>query len=80
MPRNSKLFGISLPTGAAWPGGDSGWRQDVQSLDSRGPWNRESIWKTLKDVSGPARPAWSLPPVEYMCAGPSGMALYPGTG
>ncbi len=61
-------------------GGDSGWRQDVQSLDSRGPWNREHIWETLKDSSGPARPAWTLPPVEYMCAGPSGLALYPGTG
>ncbi len=61
-------------------GGDSGWRQDVQSLDSRGPWNREGIWKTLADVSGPARPAWALPPMEYMCAGPSGIALYPGTG
>lgn len=61
-------------------GGDSGWRQDVQSLDSRGPWNREGIWKTLKEVSGAARPAWSLPPVEYMGAGPSGMLLYPGTG
>lgn len=61
-------------------GGDSGWRQDVQSLPSRGPWNREGMWKTLKDVAGPARPAWSLPPVEYMGDGPSGMALYPGTG
>ncbi|MCC6428136.1 MAG: HEAT repeat domain-containing protein [Phycisphaerales bacterium] len=61
-------------------GGDSGWRQDVQSLESRGPWNREAIWKTLKDVSGPARPAWTLPPMEYLCAGPSGIALYPGTG
>lgn len=61
-------------------GGDSGWRQDVQSLPSRGPWNREAMWKTLKDVSGPARPAWSLPPVEYLGDGPSGMALYPGTG
>lgn len=62
-------------------GGDSGWRQNVQSLDDRGPWNREFMWKTLKDVpAGPSRPAWSLPPVEYMCAGPSGIALYPGTG
>lgn len=61
-------------------GGDSGWRQDVQSLESRGPWNREAIWKTLKDVSGPGRPAWTLPPMEYMGAGPSGMLLYPGTG
>lgn len=61
-------------------GGDSGWRQDVQSLESRGPWNRESIWKTLAEVSGPARPAWTLPPVEYMCDGPSGIKFYPGTG
>ncbi len=62
-------------------GGDSGWRQNVQSLDDRGPWNREFMWKTLKDVpAGPLRPAWSLPPVEYMCDGPSGIALYPGTG
>ncbi len=61
-------------------GGDSGWRQDVQSLPSRGPWNREAIWKTLKDVSGAARPAWTLPPVEYMGAGPSGILFNPGTG
>lgn len=61
-------------------GGDSGWRQDVQSLESRGPWNREAMWKRLSDVSGPARPAWTLPPIEHMCAGPSGMLLYPGTG
>ncbi|GMV26840.1 MAG: hypothetical protein AMXMBFR58_28710 [Phycisphaerae bacterium] len=61
-------------------GGDSGWRQDVQSLESRGPWNREAMWKRLSDVSGPARPAWSMPPIEHMCAGPSGLLLYPGTG
>jgi quinoprotein glucose dehydrogenase len=75
-------------------GGDSGWRQDVQSLEgdeyheqndihrrtSRGPWNREFMWHTAADSSGPMRPAWALPPVEYMCAGPSGIALYPGTG
>lgn len=61
-------------------GGDSGWRQDVQSLESRGPWNREAIWKTTGDVDGPARPAWTLPPMEYMGAGPSGLLLYPGTG
>lgn len=61
-------------------GGDSGWRQDVQSLPSRGPWNREAMWKTLAEVSGPARPAWSLPPLEYMGAGPSGILFNPGTG
>ncbi|MBL8965095.1 MAG: HEAT repeat domain-containing protein [Phycisphaeraceae bacterium] len=61
-------------------GGDSGWRQDVQSLESRGPWNREAMWKRMVDVRGPARPAWSLPPIEHIGAGPSGMLLYPGTG
>ncbi len=61
-------------------GGDSGWRQDVQSLPSRGPWNREGMWQTLDEVHGAARPAWSLPPVAYMGAGPSGIAFYPGTG
>lgn len=61
-------------------GGDSGWRQDVQSLPSRGPWNREGMWQTLTDVSGPARPAWTLPPVSYLGDGPSGIAFYPGTG
>ncbi len=65
---------------AIYEGGDSGWRQDVQSLDSRGPWNREAIWKTLKDVSGPARPAWTLPPIEYKGDGPSGIEFYPGVG
>lgn len=61
-------------------GGDSGWRQDVQSLPSRGPWDREGVWKTLKEHGGPGRPAWTLPPVEYMGAGPSGILFNPGTG
>lgn len=61
-------------------GGDSGWRQDVQSLPSRGPWSREGMWQTLAEVKPPARPAWSLPPVAYMGDGPSGIAFYPGTG
>lgn len=69
--------------------GDSGWRQDVQSLPSRGPWNRESIWKTLADVPGATpdgglgaldRPACFLPPIEYLGDGPSGLRAYPGVG
>lgn len=61
-------------------GGDSGWRQNVQSLPSRGPWNREHIWELLTDPRDPARPAWSLPPIDHVGAGPSGLAYYPGTG
>ncbi|MBK7404507.1 MAG: HEAT repeat domain-containing protein [Phycisphaerales bacterium] len=61
-------------------GGDSGWRQNVQSLPSRGPWNREHIWELLTDPHDPSRPAWSLPPIEHLGAGPSGIAYYPGTG
>lgn len=69
--------------------GDSGWRQDVQSLPSRGPWNREAIWKTLAEVPGTtpdggvgalARPACFLPPIEYLGDGPSGLRFYPGVG
>lgn len=63
-------------------GGDSGWRQDVQSLGDRGPWNREFIWNTVDQVAvdDPARPAWSLPPVAHVGAGPSGITYYPGVG
>ena len=61
-------------------GGDSGWRQDVQSLPSRGPWNREFMWNVRRDKDGPERPAWSVPPVEYVGNGPSGLTMIPGTG
>lgn len=61
-------------------GGDSGWRQDVQSLPSRGPWNREFMWHVRRDHDGFDRPAWSMPPVEYVGNGPSGLTLVPGTG
>jgi len=61
-------------------GGDSGWRQNVQSLPSRGPWNREHMWELLSDPRDPARPAWALPPIDHVGAGPSGLAYYPGTG
>jgi len=61
-------------------GGDSGWRQNVQSLPSRGPWNREHIWEIPGDARDPSRPAWALPPIDHVGAGPSGLAYYPGTG
>jgi len=61
-------------------GSDSGWRQNVQSLPSRGPWNREHMWELLGDPRDVARPAWCLPPIDHVGAGPSGLAYYPGTG
>ncbi len=61
-------------------GSDSGWRQDVQSLGSRGPWNREKIWHTYDKPKDILRPAWTLPPVAHVGAGPSGILHYPGTG
>jgi len=65
-------------------GGDSGWRQNVQSLPSRGPWNRERMWNLIGEenanLSSPMRPAWSLPPIAHVTAGPSGFSHYPGTG
>ena len=62
-------------------GGDSGWRQDVQSLNDRGPWNREHMWKP-RDVEkfGLDQPAWIIPPLKNVGRGPSGLAHYPGTG
>jgi quinoprotein glucose dehydrogenase len=65
-------------------GGDSGWRQNVQSLPSRGPWNRERMWNLVGEenanLTSPTRPAWSLPPIAHVTAGPSGFSHYPGTG
>lgn len=61
-------------------GSDSGWRQNVQSLPSRGPWNREKMWELLTDPRDAGRPAWCLPPIDHVGAGPSGLAYYPGTG
>ncbi len=67
-------------------GGDSGWRQDVQSLDSGGPWLRERMWEprprngdgTYADDA--VQPAWIIPPIANVGRGPSGLAHYPGTG
>jgi quinoprotein glucose dehydrogenase len=61
-------------------GADSGWCQDVQSLPSRGPWNREHLWQLLGDFPGLERPSWCLPPIAHVGAGPSGFEAYPGLG
>ncbi|MGB0768806.1 MAG: DUF7133 domain-containing protein, partial [Phycisphaeraceae bacterium] len=61
-------------------GSDAGWRQDVQSIPSRGPWNREHMWEPRFEKSDPAQPAWIMPPLANVGRGPSGIAHYPGTG
>ena len=61
-------------------GADSGWCQDVQSLPSRGPWNREHLWRLLSEFPGLERPSWCLPPLAHVGAGPSGFEAYPGIG
>ena len=58
------------------PGGDTGWRMSVQYLPDRGPFNRERIWHLPHD----GQPAWIVPPLAHIGAGPSGFAAYPGTG
>ena len=61
------------------PDSDSGWRQAYQWLtepELRGPWNQEKLWHPAND----AQPAYLLPPIANLTDGPSGLAIYPGTG
>jgi putative membrane-bound dehydrogenase-like protein len=60
-------------------GGETGWDMDYQTLDGenlRGPWMQEEIWRTQRE----GQPAWTLPPIAHIGAGPSGFTHYPGTG
>ncbi len=60
-------------------GGDSGWNMAYQTIAApylTGPWHAEKLWH----VEAPDQPAWVLPPVGKLGAGPSGFAYYPGTG
>jgi quinoprotein glucose dehydrogenase len=61
-------------------GSDAGWRQDVQSMDTRGVWMREHMWEPRFEKNDPAQPAWIMPPLANVGRGPSGIAHYPGTG
>lgn len=58
------------------PGGDSGWTMEYQYLADRGPWNREGMWELPHE----GQPAWIVPPLAHIGAGPAGLAAYPGTG
>ena len=60
-------------------GGDSGWNMAYQTIPEpyqTGPWHAEKMWH----VNAPDQPAWIIPPVGALGAGPSGFTYYPGTG
>ncbi len=57
-------------------GGDTGWRMMYQYIPDRGPFNREKIWHPFSGET----PAYTVPPIENIGDGPSGLACYPGTG
>jgi len=71
-------------------GGETGWSMDYQTLEGanqRGPWNQEGIWHLRPDLAphkvkefSPLQPAWTLPPLDHVGAGPSGLVFYPGLG
>jgi quinoprotein glucose dehydrogenase len=65
-------------------GGDSGWDMAYQTIPPPykvGPWMAERMFHVdAPDDAGGDRPAWVLPPVGKLGAGPSGFAFYPGTG
>ena len=60
-------------------GGETGWSMNYQTLEGdnlRGPWNQEGIWELRHEK----QPAWILPPIDHITAGPSGIVYYPGAG
>ncbi len=60
-------------------GGDSGWNMAYQTIPEpyqTGPWHAEKMWH----VNAPDQPAWLVPPIGSLGAGPSGFSYYPGTG
>lgn len=61
-------------------GGEYGWEMSVQDLPHRGPWMRENMWKLRPAPDDVSYPAWILPPLAHLGAGPSGLASYPGVG
>ena len=63
-------------------GADNGWRIGYQFLENRnsytprGPWNQEKMWYP----QNPEQPAYIVPPIKNIAAGPSGVSYYSGTG
>ncbi len=63
-------------------GGETGWDMNYQTLEGqnqRGPWSQERTWWKW-DADDAVRPAWTLPPIEHLTDGPSGIVFYPGLG
>ena len=65
-------------------GGDSGWHMAFQTIPEpylTGPWHAERMWHVdgAPEAAG-IQPAWVLPPVGKLGAGPSGFTYYPGLG
>ncbi|MDB5336063.1 MAG: repeat protein [Planctomycetaceae bacterium] len=60
-------------------GGESGWNMAYQTIPDpylTGPWHAEKLWH----LAHPGQPAYIVPPVGKLGAGPSGFCYYPGTG
>lgn len=57
-------------------GGDSGWRMAFQYFIDRGPFFREKLWYVYHKEQA----AYIAPIIAHVGSGPSGMAVYPGTG
>lgn len=60
------------------PGGDSGWNMAYQHIPEpylTGPWHAEAIWHLSHDL----QPAYVVPPVGKIGAGPSGFTFSSGT-
>ncbi|MDG2150277.1 MAG: HEAT repeat domain-containing protein [Planctomycetota bacterium] len=55
-------------------GGDSGWRGPYQWVANAGYWNSENRWHTWHET----QPAFLLPPLDHLSAGPSGFTHEPG--
>lgn len=62
------------------PGAEYGWEVSYQDMAHRGPWLREKMWEIRTAKGDALYPAWIIPPVGHLSAGPSGLAAYPGTG
>ncbi len=59
------------------PGGDSGWNMAYQTIPApyeTGPWHAEKMWHLDEPDAEAARPAFCLPPLGKLGAGPSGFA------
>jgi quinoprotein glucose dehydrogenase len=59
-------------------GGDAGWNMAFQYQTGkylRGPWKAERLW----ELAGNQLPAWVLPPIAHLAAGPAGICCTPGT-